>query len=514
MRAKRHLPSPLLGGLLVLVAAVLPAAGAAEPQRGGTLSIGLRQDPPVVDPIRTGSITERQFAAPIYEALFEVDAQGRVVPLLVEHHTVSDDVRTWRFTLRPGIRFHDGTALDAAAVVANFDRMTNPENRCRCLHQAQEFKRWRAVDALTVELTLHEPNAGLPSVLADDLGTMVSPTAFKADPQGIGIKPVGTGPFRFVEWVRNSRFVVERNPDYWQSGKPYLDRLVLRGMQNSETREAAFKSGQTDVMLLASHDFVAQARKDRRLAVHQPAGVGTEGIYMNLRKPPLDDIRVRRAVAHAIDRDLLIRTLGFGIPTPAYSPFGAGMASIRQPVDAYPRFDRAQARALVQAYGKPVAFSLAYSNDPAVRLLAQSLQQMLGEVGITVTLEAYDVHRMFQNILARQFEASLFRFSGRVDPHLNAYRFLHSRYADVQPSSNYHGVKDARIDALLEQGRHTVDPQQRAATYSELARVLASEVLPVAYTFNIADAIVAKRHVKGLTFTPEGMVRWADLYRQ
>lgn len=497
-----------------LAGAMALPLSAAEPRKGGTLAIGLAQDPALIDPIRTGTFTERQLSTPVYEALFDIAPDGKTVPFLIESYTVSDDVMTWRFKLRPGIKFHDGSPLDAAAVLANFDRTSNPANRCRCLSQTQEFKEWKAIDPLTIELTLKNPNAALPTVLADAPGTMVSPAALKADPQGIGTKPVGTGPFRFVEWVRNSRVVFERNPDYWQQGKPHLDKLIFRGMQNTETREAAFKSGQTDLILQPTMHFVSQARSDKRVDAYFPAGFGTDGVYLNLRKPPLDDLRVRKAIAHAMDRDLLIRTLGFGVPTPAYSPFGKGMASITQPTDVYPKFDPAQAKKLVQEYGKPVAFTLSYNNDPGTRHMVQSLQEMWAKVGITVTLEPFDQNRLVQNMVTKQFEASMFRFTGRADPHVNTFSFLHSRFADVTPSSNYGGIKHPRVDALLEQGMNTVDPARRAQIYSELARFLATDVVAHAYTYNVSDTIVAKKHVKGLPVVPDGLVRFADMYRQ
>ncbi len=508
---RRVLPGILAAAMAGSLA--LPAV-AADAKRGGTLAIGIAQDPAVIDPIRTGTFTERQLSTPVYEPLFDIDAKGNTVPLLVESYTVSDDVKTWRFKLKPGIKFHDGTPFDAAAVLANWDRTSNPANRCRCLSQTGEFKEWKAIDPMTVELTLKVPNAALPTILADAPGIMLSPAALKADPQGIGTKPVGTGPVKFVEWGRNRRVVFERNPDYWQQGKPYLDKVIFRGMQNTETREAAFKSGQTDIIMQPTMHFVSQAKSDKRVAVYSPAGFGTDAAYFNLRKPPLDDLRVRRALAHAMDRDLLIRTLGFGIPTPAYSPFGKGMSMIKQPVDAYPKYDLAKAQALVKEYGKPVAFTLSYNNDPGTRHLVQALQEMWAKAGITVALEPFDQNRLVQNMVTKQFEALMFRYTGRADPHVNTFAFLHSKFADVTPSSNYGGIKNERVDRLLEQGAATVDPAKRAEIYSELARVLATEVNAHAYTYNVADTIVTKRNVKGLTIVPDGLVRFADISKE
>ncbi|HOA93475.1 MAG TPA: ABC transporter substrate-binding protein [Quisquiliibacterium sp.] len=497
-----------------VLALALAATANAQPKTGGTIAVGLAQDPAIVDPIRTGTFTERQLSTPVYEGLFDIDPKGQAVPLLAESYTVSDDLKTWRMKLRPGVKFHDGTPFDAAAVIANLDRTSNPANRCRCLTTMSLFQGWKALDPMTVEITLKAPNAAMPTILADAPGIMVSPTAFKADPQGIGVKPVGTGPFKFVEWVRNSRFVVERNPDYWQKGKPYLDRVVFRGMQNIETREAAFKSGQTDIIMQPTLHFVSTMKNDRRHDVYSPAGFGTEGVYMNLKKPPLDDMRVRRAVAHAMDRELINRTLGFGVSTLAYSPFGKGMSMIQQPVAEYPKFDLAKAQALVKEYGKPVEFTLSYNNTPSTRHLAQSLQEMWAKAGIKVQLEAFDQNRLVQNMSSKQFEASIYRFTGRADPHVNAFTFFHSQFAAINPSQNYGGYVSKRADELLEQGMATADPAKRAAIYSEFARVLNQEVLPYAYLFNVTDTIVAKKHVKGLTVIPDGLVRFADMYRQ
>jgi len=518
----RHFPSPALRGLfkfliagaiVSIAAASVTSVAGAEPRRGGQLSIGLAQDPAVVDPIRTGTFTERQLSTPVYESLFDIDTKGNAVPLLIERYTVSDDLKTWQLTLRPGIKFHDGTPLDAAAVVANFERVSNPANHCRCLTQMKDFKEWKVIAPLTVELVLAAPNAALPTTLADAPGVMVSPTAFKADPQGIGTKPVGTGPFRFVEWVRNSRYVVERNPDYWQKGKPYLDRLVFRGMQNTETREAAFKSGQTDVILQPTMYFVSTVKNDKRYMVLSPAGFGSEGVYMNAAKPPLDDIRVRWAVAHAIDRELINRTLGFGVPELAYSPFGRGMSAIKQPVDIYPKYDPNKARALLAEYGKPVAFMLSYNNTPATRYMAQSLQEMWAKVGMKVDLLQLDQNRLVQNMSSKQFEASIYRFTGRADPDTNAWSFFHSRWATLNPSSNYGAYSSKRVDQLLEQGRATADPAKRADIYSELARVLIKEVMPYAYLNTVTDMIVTKPFVKDLPVVPDGLVRFADMWR-
>ena len=501
-------------GAVALACTLLFSSGASlaeGPKQGGTLTVGLAQDPLMVDPIRTGTFTERQFATPVYEALFDIAENGATVPFLAEKYTVSEDQKTYTITLKPGIKFHDGTPLNAEAVVANLERTRNPENRCRCLSTLEDITDVRAVDELTVEIELSRPNAALPTVLADSGGTMVSPTAFKADPTAINTNPVGTGPFKFVEWVRGSRYVVEKNPDYWQPGLPYLDKIVMRSIQNTVTLEAAFQSGQIDIIMQPSFRFVAQMKAGKSANVLSPAGFGTEGIYMNLKVPPLDDVRIRRAVAYAMNRELLRKTVAHGVPTLAYSPFGAGM-DVTQPVEGYPEYDLEKAKALVAEYGKPVEFKFQYNNTPTTNQFAQSLQEMWSKAGIKVNLEPLDQNRLVQNMSSSQFESGLYRFTGRADPHTNTYSFLHSKFADVTPSSNYGGINSPKIDELLERGMNTIDPQERKKIYSELAREV-NEVLPTAYTYNITDSIVTNKKVKGITVIPDGLIRFANVSR-
>jgi len=486
----------------------------AQPKYGGQLVVGLAQETPTVDPLQTYSYIGRYFSAPVYESLFEVDAQGKAVPFLAQSVEASDNLKIWRVTLRPNIRFHDGTPLDAAAVVANLDRVSDPANRCRCLGTMADFKGWKVLDPLTVEIELREPNAAFPALMAHAPGMMASPTAFRADPQGILTNPVGTGPFKFVEWIRNSRYVTERNPDYWQEGKPYLDRVILRGMQNYDTREASFRAGQTDVIVWASPEFAAKMQHDKRHVVLGVEGFGSNMIPLNVTKPPLDDIRVRWAIAHAMDRELLNRTLFFNIPTLAYSSFGLAFTDIKQPVDVYPAYDPDRAKALLADYGKPVSFVLSYLNSPPTLRFAQILQQMWAQVGMQVTLNPLDQNRLVQNTLSRQFDAVLYRGGGRADPDPNAYDFFHSKYATVTPSLNYGGYANPKVDDLLDRGRRIADPEERAAIYSELARVLIQDVMPYAYTTNINDIIVIKSHVKGMSVIPDGPIRYADVWRE
>jgi peptide/nickel transport system substrate-binding protein len=487
-----------------------PVSAQEAPQRGGTISIGLAQDPPIIDPLRTGTFTERQFARPVYEALFEIDEHGRAVPFLAESYEVRSEGKIYRVKLRRGIQFHDGTPLNADAVVANIERLRSPENNCRCLTQMQDIAEVVAVDEMTVEFRLQFANAAFPTVLADVPGTMVSPTAFRANPSEIGLKPVGTGPFKFKEWIRNSRLIYVRNSNYWKPGRPYLDQVIFRGFQNPETSQTAFLSGQTDIILQSTNRFVFQSEKDSRFSVYKPPGFGYDGVYLNLTQPPFDDVKIRKAIVQATDRELLRQTLEFGVPTLAYSPFGPGMWA-HQDVPNYPKYDPAQAKTLVESYGRPVKFALQYNNSPGAQKIAQSLREMWAAVGIQADLQPLDQNRLVQNMSSKQFVASLYRFTGRADPSTNTYQFFHSKFADVTPSSNYTHYKNARVDALLEEGMATSELEERKAIYAKISAILAED-LPYAFLFHPADGVVVNKKIQGFVAMPDGLVRPSDIW--
>ncbi len=209
-----------------------------------------------------------------------------------------------------------------------------------------------------------------------------------------------------------------------------------------------------------SFQFVAQMKKDKKYVVLQPGGFGYDGVYMNLSEAPFNDQRVRQAIAQSMDRELVRKTLLFGIPQLGYGPFGPGM-TVSQPVPNYPKYDPAKAKELLAAYGKPVTFTLQYNNSPSTQRLAQSLQEMWGQVGMKVELQPVDQNPSCRTCRPSSSWRRSIASRGGADPHINTFPFFHSQFADVTPSSNYGHYKNPKIDELLEKGVATVDPAKR-----------------------------------------------------
>ena len=503
-----------LVGAAILAAGMLGSSAWAQskqPKSGGTLTIGTEADPSSLDPLRIGSYAERQYANAIFDTLLEVDAAGKIIPHLATGYEVSPDGKTYTLKLRQGVKFHDATPFDAEAVVFNLNRVRDPKNACRCLGNVTAVTSVKAVDPLTVEIGLNTPYVSFPAILADTPLMIASPTALKANPTGFGNEPVGTGPFKFSSWDKGSRFIADKNKDYWKAGRPYVDRVVFRGLQNSETREATMRSGGLDIMVQPTPKFTAAAKREKKFAVLEPSGFGTVFLAVNVKHPDLSDVRVRRALAHATNRALLLKAIFQNVLKPATTPFGYGFPGLSQ-VKNYPEFNPAKAKALLGEYGKPVSVTLMADNTPFSLLVTQAVQQMWQGVGVKVELKVFDQARLIQNMLTHDFQTALFRWSGRPDPDLNVYGFFHSTIAARATSANYGQYANPEMDKLLDAGRQQSDPAKRIVIYDQISQLLADEV-PYIFLGYVTGPFISTPKVHDIPPIPDSIIRVAEVWK-
>src|ERR1700720_180216 len=289
--------------------AFLLFAGAAHAQKqGGSITVGLELDIPGFDPLKVGvyDTSTETAAAAIFDTLTTLDDKGEAQPKLALSWTHSDDFKTWTFKLRPGVKFHDGTPFNAEAVKANFDRQKDPANKCRCAFYIAGIKDAQAPDELTVVYNLNDPAVNFPAIITIQSSNWViqSPTAWKTKGDDYNRNPVGTGPYILKSWAAGDRMVLERNPDYWNKGRPYLDRLILKPLPDAQSRFASLQSGEADIVWDDEYDpgNIQKAQKDPKMTVHTSAGSGAQVYAFNTKVAPFDDVRVRQALVMAIDR--------------------------------------------------------------------------------------------------------------------------------------------------------------------------------------------------------------------
>ncbi|WP_141437023.1 ABC transporter substrate-binding protein [Blastococcus aggregatus] len=481
-----------------------------EPVTGGSIEVGLEAE------TNSWLPGEGSFGNPgttvayaIYDPLMKRTEDGDVKPYLAESMEPNEDFTTWTLTLRPDVQFHDGTPLDGEALKTTFDTYLKAptSNLARTLAEVTSLE---VVDDLTVEYRLAATNSAFPDVLTAAAGWPFSPTAAAAAGPDAGSSPVGTGPFRFVSWQRDSNLVVERNENYWQDGLPYLDEITFRPIPDEDTRLASLQSGDIDAMQSLRQSTIARARDLDGVDNYEYLGNNSGGSLINTTRAPFDDPRVRQALAYAIDQESLIEVLGgTGMTPPAtqfFSPDSPYYSEDAQ--DAFPGYDTERAQELYDEYindparsdgqpaGTQISFTYNCPPDPSLNELSQLYQSFWNGIGMNVELNAVEQAAHIQNALAKDYDVQCYRFSSERDP----YYILSEAF--TPGPLNVTGYSSPEIDEQLEVLRTTTDLEERKAAVEEISLVL-SEAVPNLFTgYTLTDIAVQERvkNVDGWTF--------------
>src|SRR5499433_4453877 len=287
-------------GVAVLSMSTPPAAQQAV--RGGTLTFATGADPDSLDPQNTQSNPGEQVNRMMHENLVRFSAKMQLEPALAESWVASKDGLTWTFKLRKGVKFHDGTPFDAKAVKYFFDRVLGDEKPFKASLYTPVVQSAEVIDPSTVRVTLKQPFAAFLFRLAHSAGGIPSPAAHQKWGKDFALHPSGPGPFKFVEWVKGDRVVVERNDGYW-GGRPLLDRVVVKTVKEDASRVLMLQSGDADLILNIPPEDIPRLRKDARFSVESIATARALYVTINVKKKPFDDVRVRQALNYAVNRE-------------------------------------------------------------------------------------------------------------------------------------------------------------------------------------------------------------------
>jgi ABC-type transport system substrate-binding protein len=474
----------------------LPAEG--TPRSGGTLVMGTDREAIGFDPTVQNT---NQAAMAVYDSLLKLDENGEPQPYMAESMQTTDGGLTWRMGLRDSVLFSDGTPLDAQAVITNVQRHIDKASSPGHLY-AQRIASMRAVDPRTVEFTLTEPFGSFPSVFAlnftaGNLGTIVSPAALEQYGDEIARNPVGAGPFVLTEWVRDSRMVLTRNPNYWQQGMPYLDGLEFRPLPDTETRYASIENGDVDLIFGGYHTELLRGMQNPNLTVYYGPGNGAEYIYFNHGRAPFDDRRMREAVVRGINLDALAATQFRGQMARASNWFGADSGySTPEAEAAWPTYDPERARQLVQEYvaaGGSATVQYKTTNAPNRVQFAEFLQAQMAEIGITLQPQFFDLAQYSSSVV----QSHDFQIAGWVGgptdvPYPGVVNLMHTG-----GNANYGGYSNPEVDTLLDQAAATTDEAERTRLYQQVG-LLTNQDVVVAYYSRGYLSTVAKPEVKGV----------------
>jgi peptide/nickel transport system substrate-binding protein len=479
----------------IVLAALSLAPVAAAQTRGGKVTLGVEQDIAGFDPLVVGVYDTGQeaTAALVLERLTRLDDQGKPVPSLALSWTHSDDFKTWTYKLRPGVTFQDGTPFNAEAVVFNVQRQLDPNNHCRCAAYIGFIDHVEATDPLTVVYHLKFPQPNLPALSAPATAnnSIQSPKAIQTMGAAYNRHPVGTGPFRLKSWQSGDRIVLERNPDYWDKGRPYLDEVVVRPMPDNTARFASLEAGETDIIWTDRAEDILKAKQNPALAVHEYAGSGAQVYAFNTKVAPFDDVRVRQALRMALDLKTYAQAEWDGLWQPAKDPYGPGSFVQCKDPGTLP-YDPDKAKALLQQYGKPVDFKMVVTATPRGREIGQIFQEMWHKVGANATIDQIDQTALVTKAFRRDFQLTPWRIIDLADPDIQMYANFHT--GSPVNLANY---SNPEVDKLLDDARSSGDQEKRVEDYCKIARILNTEV-PWFWTVDNHYFSIAKPQLKGI----------------
>ena len=485
-------------GLLALAMLTLSATGsrAADPPAGGTLVIGLDQEPPTLDPHASPSAVTYQIIASVTESLLYRGRDGKLVPWLAESWTVSKDGKSVTFKLRRDVKFHDGTAFDAETVKVNFDRIVDPKFKAGGARaQLAGYAGSKVVDRYTVHVSFEAPYAPFVTYAAAGTLSMISPKAMRELGDEVHKRPVGSGPFMVKEYVAKDHATIVRSPGYarkapWsdRTGPALLDTIVWKFVPEHGTRVTTLESGETQGIYFIPAQALPRLEGNAGFRVEKMPWPGVPRIWLlNVTKPPMDDLRVRRAINHALDKDGMLASVFKGIALKASTPLTAVMMdepSLRQAAYAY---DPAKAKALLDEAGwkagtdgmrakggsrlEIVLNAIEYGGgpDPAAQLVQASLQ----EVGIAVRIKAQARPPWYEDNYRCATHGPIM-FLRASDPD-GLYSLFHSSL--VGSNFNWSCVKNAKLDQLLADGRGESDPAKRRTIYRDVQKLVLDDAM-------------------------------------
>jgi peptide/nickel transport system substrate-binding protein len=472
--------------------------------------VGFYIEAATMDPHLSGSKIDRQVYHNIYEPLVTLDTRLGIKPGLAESWT-QPDPKTLVFKLRRGVKFHDGTDFNAEAAKFNFERMKTEPKSVR-KGEVANIDTVEVVDSHTLKVNLKKPDAALLATLTDRAGMMVSPKVVQERGAELGrnAKGAGTGPFEFVEWVRDSHLVIKRHDGYWnKQGGPYLDRVRYRPIPDDVVKLQSLQSGEIDVMDYVQPRDVAAVKADKNVVVVDVPSLADFAYQLNTTRTPFNTKALRQAVAYALDVEQIVKGVWLNVGVPANGPIPPTSWAYDRSIPPIKR-DLARVKAKLAEGGQPngFTFTLTTNNIPINIQEAEVMQAQLAEAGITTKVKLVDSATLISDGNARNFEMVSFQWSGRPDPDGNTYQFLRTTPGT---SFNWSGVSNPQMDALLDRTREISNQAERRKLYGELTKLLQDE-LPMIFIIHPIEPKAFNPRVQGYEAIPDGMMRFKDVW--
>jgi peptide/nickel transport system substrate-binding protein len=445
----------------------MPAGAPAQPQ--GELRVAIPWTPENLDPTMNLASFRAMVGVSLFDSLVGRDAENRIVPQLAESWRLVDDV-TWQLKLRRGVVFHDGEPFNAEAVRFTFQRVLDPEQKSPNRANVAEIVRVEVVDDYTVNLVTRQPYAPLINRLLDF--AMVPPkyVAEKGN-QGMALRPVGTGPYRFVELIKDDRMVVEAFDRHWR-GAPKIKRIVYKPIPEPFTRAAALRNNEVDLVTTMPPSLARELERAPGIRVQRVPSSWIIYLGLNALKKPLSDVKVRQALNYATDVDAIIKNVLEGNGRKLEGPLTPQMFGYDASIKGYP-YDPVRARKLLAEAGYPDGVEITLES-PAGRYqgdkeIAEALGGQWQKAGFKPKVQVAEWGAYFKRYLAKQFQdAYVLGLGGPMQDADELYNLVSSKGRGLY-------YKNERVDALFDLGRSTMDQAKRRQIYRDLQRAMVED---------------------------------------
>lgn len=485
----------------VVFAGAAAFAGAAPALAQGTMRVALGTTLSQLDPARTTIGDEYIYVHLVFNGLSRIDPDMTVKPDLAESWSASDDLKTWTFKLRQGVRFHDGRVLDEEDVVATMKHILDPATGSRASSNISMVQAVEATGPLSVQFKLSIPYAGFPDIFADRQMRIVPRDKIAT----LSTNPVGTGPFMFKSWSPGDRMELVRNPDYFEAGLPKLDGVTLRIIPEAAARIAALESNAIDILWSLPYEAVDKIKGSASLRVDSVSTPTWDGVILNNERPPFNDVRVRQALALTIDKQALVELSLFGQGEPTFSPIPPSHPYFNTSLPSAPP-DIVKARKLMADAGYPngvdVAMQVPQEREQRVRV-GVSVRDMARAAGIRINVERVPFASYTANV-AGKAQMYVDGYFARPTIDTSLYPFYHSTGSWNRQLWLY---KEPRIDQILDEARRTNDDAARKKLFATFQAVV-EETVPGIIAYSAAHVNGVSRRVEGFKSTP---MLWLEL---
>jgi peptide/nickel transport system substrate-binding protein len=474
----------------------------SEPKPGGTLNIGIRTEFTDFDPYNLAWSNYPVYDQ-LYDTLLKYEGDLTPRPWLAESWESSTDGLTWTLHLRKGVKFHNGREFTADDVLKNFEKAMNQETGYHMYTQSQAVESVEAPDDYTVVVHLKEPD---PAILDFFEGfSMIAPESFDA----LKDHPIGTGPYKFVEWIPNDHATLEKNEDYWGDKGPYVDRIIIHPNPDSDALVAALESGAYDIVWDLPFKDVPRLEKEGYTIWRGTPGALVWQLYVNPNK--ITDKRIRQAIQYALDRKTILEKAFYGQGNIMYTPFPDYSMAYDPSFDNYYPFDLDKAKALLEDAGATDLKFTINVNTLEQAAIAQILQADLAKIGVDATIQLLDYSPFYAAMFAAEYDTmTAFISNSNKDPSRLA---LNSHYRTVASPilCGEHPYCPEEYVNLMNQAATMTDPEARKDIYERVAEILLDE----SWAISLADkpAIVASQpFVRGIEFRMDTAPRFGNVW--